>query len=238
MANPTTSRPSTTPVRPEPREIDVALASKKPSSRRSTSIYGGTSQETESARLDAPGITDTAHRLLRRRRRGPGRLGREHDGGRGTRRSSAGAPHHPGSRHEPASDIHIEPFSDRVRIRYRIDGVCIERDSAPRRLLGAIVSRLKIMGSIDIARNVVPGRRIKIHVAEGYRPAISILPTSPASRRHAILDRENIKVGLKDSGSARTTGRNPALIQAPQRHPPGDRATGFRQDHHPLAPHE
>ncbi len=55
-----------------------------------------------------------------------------------------------------ASDIHIEPFADRVRIRYRIDGVLMERDNAPRRLLGAIVSRIKIMGFIDIAEKRRP----------------------------------------------------------------------------------
>src|SRR5207249_9536928 len=49
-----------------------------------------------------------------------------------------------------ASDIHIEPFADRVRVRYRIDGVLVERDSPPRRLLAPMVSRIKIMGSIDI----------------------------------------------------------------------------------------
>ena len=44
-----------------------------------------------------------------------------------------------------ASDIHIEPFEDRIRVRYRIDGVLVERDSPPRRLLGAILSRIKIL---------------------------------------------------------------------------------------------
>src|SRR5439155_10952764 len=44
-----------------------------------------------------------------------------------------------------ASDIHIEPFADRVRVRYRIDGVLVERDSPPRRLLAPILSRIKIM---------------------------------------------------------------------------------------------
>src|SRR4051812_44534254 len=39
-----------------------------------------------------------------------------------------------------ASDIHIEPFEDRVRVRYRIDGILIERDCPPRRLLGALLS--------------------------------------------------------------------------------------------------
>jgi len=40
-----------------------------------------------------------------------------------------------------ASDIHIEPFADRIRIRYRIDGNLVERDSPPRRLLAPILSR-------------------------------------------------------------------------------------------------
>jgi type IV pilus assembly protein PilB len=44
-----------------------------------------------------------------------------------------------------ASDIHVEPFEDRIRIRYRIDGVLVERDSPPRRLLGALLSRIKIL---------------------------------------------------------------------------------------------
>ena len=53
-----------------------------------------------------------------------------------------------------ATDIHVEPFADRVRIRYRIDGELIERDSPPRRLLGAIVSRIKIMARMDIAEKL------------------------------------------------------------------------------------
>jgi len=53
-----------------------------------------------------------------------------------------------------ASDIHVEPFEDRVRIRYRIDGVLVERDCPPRRLLGAIVSRIKIIAKIDIAERL------------------------------------------------------------------------------------
>ena len=55
-----------------------------------------------------------------------------------------------------ASDIHVEPFEDRVRVRYRIDGVLVERDSPPRRLLGAIVSRIKIMARMDIAEKRRP----------------------------------------------------------------------------------
>src|SRR5581483_11287297 len=64
-----------------------------------------------------------------------------------------------------ASDIHIEPFADRIRIRYRIDGVLVERDSPPRRLLAPINSRIKIMGSIDIAEKRRPqDGRIKLNL--------------------------------------------------------------------------
>ncbi|MCA9238941.1 MAG: Flp pilus assembly complex ATPase component TadA, partial [Planctomycetales bacterium] len=62
-----------------------------------------------------------------------------------------------------ASDIHVEPFEDRVRIRYRIDGVLVERDSPPRRLLGALLSRIKILAKMDIAeRRRTQDGRIKI----------------------------------------------------------------------------
>jgi len=66
-----------------------------------------------------------------------------------------------------ASDIHIEPFEDRVRIRYRIDGVMIERDSPPLRLLGALISRIKILAKMDIAERRRPqDGRIKITVGD------------------------------------------------------------------------
>src|SRR5262249_40670816 len=66
-----------------------------------------------------------------------------------------------------ASDIHVEPFEDRVRIRYRIDGVLLERDSPPKRLLGAILSRIKILAKMDIAERRRPqDGRIKITVGE------------------------------------------------------------------------
>jgi len=102
-----------------------------------------------------------------------------------------------------ASDIHIEPFADRVRIRYRIDGMLMERDNAPRRLLGAIISRIKIMGFIDIAEKRRPqDGRIKILVAgKDIDMRVSIIPTSHGqSVVMRILDRENIKVGLQDLG--------------------------------------
>jgi len=102
-----------------------------------------------------------------------------------------------------ASDIHIEPFPDRVRIRYRIDGVLAERDSPPRRLLAPILSRLKIMAGIDIAEKRRPqDGRIKMNLGgKHYDLRLSLLPTTNGqSAVMRILDRGNISVSIKDLG--------------------------------------
>ncbi|MFZ9092568.1 MAG: GspE/PulE family protein, partial [Planctomycetaceae bacterium] len=81
---------------------------------------------------------------------------------------------------ERASDIHVEPFEDRVRIRYRIDGVLLERDSPPKRLLGALVSRFKIMARMDISekRRCQDGR-IKTRAGnKQFELRVSILRTN------------------------------------------------------------
>ena len=64
-----------------------------------------------------------------------------------------------------ASDIHIEPFEDRLRVRYRYDGVLQEAEAPPRGLAAAIVSRIKIMARLDIAERRLPqDGRIKLAV--------------------------------------------------------------------------
>src|SRR5271167_2669747 len=64
-----------------------------------------------------------------------------------------------------ASDIHLEPFSDRLRVRYRYDGVLHEVEPPPTRLQAAIISRLKIMARLDIAERRLPqDGRIKLTV--------------------------------------------------------------------------
>ena len=55
-----------------------------------------------------------------------------------------------------ASDIHIEPFEDRLRVRYRYDGLLHEAESPPKRLAPAITSRVKIMAKLDIAERRLP----------------------------------------------------------------------------------
>jgi len=55
-----------------------------------------------------------------------------------------------------ASDIHIEPFENRLIVRYRVDGVLHEAESPPRRLSAAVISRVKIMANLDIAERRLP----------------------------------------------------------------------------------
>ncbi len=64
-----------------------------------------------------------------------------------------------------ASDIHVEPFENRLIVRYRIDGVLHETESPPRRLSAAVISRIKIMANLDIAERRLPqDGRIKLRV--------------------------------------------------------------------------
>ncbi|MBQ17717.1 MAG: pilus assembly protein PilB [Planctomycetaceae bacterium] len=102
-----------------------------------------------------------------------------------------------------ASDVHVEPFEDRVRVRYRIDGVLVERDSPPRRLLAAIVSRIKIMARMDIAEKRRPqDGRIKTRGGgKEIDLRVSILPTNWGQAVvMRILDRDSIKVGIRNLG--------------------------------------
>jgi len=118
-----------------------------------------------------------------------------------------------------ASDIHVEPFEDRVRIRYRIDGVLTERDRLPKRQLGAILSRIKILADIDIAERRRPqDGRIKVSVGEKELDLrVSIIPTSCGqSAVLRLLDKDNIKVGVRQLGFSDTTyKRFSELIKRP-----------------------
>ena len=58
--------------------------------------------------------------------------------------------------HMRASDIHIEPMTDRVRVRYRVDGVCLERDNIPKNMQAPLVTRFKILSGMDIAEKRLP----------------------------------------------------------------------------------
>jgi type IV pilus assembly protein PilB len=68
--------------------------------------------------------------------------------------------------HMRASDIHVEPMADRVRIRYRVDGVCLEKDCIPKNMQNPLVTRFKILSGMDIAEKRLPqDGRIKRNIA-------------------------------------------------------------------------
>ncbi|MBN2711257.1 MAG: Flp pilus assembly complex ATPase component TadA [Planctomycetes bacterium] len=102
-----------------------------------------------------------------------------------------------------ASDIHIEPMADRLRIRYRIDGHCYEVDSPPKRLQGAILARLKIMSKMNMAERRRPqDGRIKLSVlGREIDLRVSSLPASHGeSVVMRILDKEAVMFGLDQLG--------------------------------------
>ena len=102
-----------------------------------------------------------------------------------------------------ASDVHVEPMSDRVRVRYRIDGVCIERDNIPKSMQGPVVARLKIMAGIDIAEKRVPqDGRIKMKIGGGMIDfRVSSLPAYHGeSVVLRILRPDSVKIGVTGLG--------------------------------------
>ena len=107
-----------------------------------------------------------------------------------------------------ASDIHIEPFVDRVRLRYRIDGVCHERDRIPKRTQSAVIARLKLMSGMKVEEKRIPqDGRIKMKVGEeqidfrvsacpGYHGESVVL---------RILRPESARIGLRNLGMREDT---------------------------------
>jgi type IV pilus assembly protein PilB len=107
-----------------------------------------------------------------------------------------------------ASDVHIEPYEEELRIRYRIDGVLREMVSPPLRMKAALISRVKILADLNIAERRVPqDGRIKMKM--GHRVIdfrVSTLPTLFGEKIVLrILDRSNLtldldKLGFPDNG--------------------------------------
>ncbi len=102
-----------------------------------------------------------------------------------------------------ASDIHVEPMADRVRLRYRIDGVCMERDNLPKRMQNAVLSRLKLTAGMNIAEKRAPqDGRIKIQVD----PDTIDFRVSACPAYHGesvvlrILRPDSVKIGLVNLG--------------------------------------
>jgi len=102
-----------------------------------------------------------------------------------------------------ASDVHVEPMADRVRIRFRVDGICHEAKSLPKDIQGAVISRLKIMAGMDIAEKRKPqDGRIQVElIGREIDLRVSALPaTNGESMVMRILDKEVALVELPQLG--------------------------------------
>ena len=102
-----------------------------------------------------------------------------------------------------ASDIHIEPFENRLIVRYRIDGVLHEVESPPRRLSAAVISRVKIMASLDIAERRLPqDGRIKLRIqGKEIDLRVSTVPTMHGeSVVMRILDKGGVPLDFASLG--------------------------------------
>ncbi|CAN4280252.1 type II secretion system ATPase GspE [Pseudoxanthomonas sp. LjRoot125] len=102
-----------------------------------------------------------------------------------------------------ASDIHIEPFENRLKVRYRIDGVLEEGESPPANLTAAVISRVKIMAKLNIAERRLPqDGRIMLRVqGKELDLRVSTMPTAHGeSVVMRLLDRETVVFDFKRLG--------------------------------------
>jgi general secretion pathway protein E len=118
-----------------------------------------------------------------------------------------------------ASDIHIEPFEDTLRIRYRIDGILYDQEAPPRRLQAAVTSRIKIMAEMNIAERRLPqdGRiRVTLH-GQRVDIRVSTIPTVHGeSIVMRLLQRSSVFHPLERLGfPAATLARFESLIKRP-----------------------
>jgi type IV pilus assembly protein PilB len=103
-----------------------------------------------------------------------------------------------------ASDIHIEPYEKKLRVRIRVDGVLLEEMTPPLKLKNAISSRLKIMSQLDIAERRLPqDGRIKLKLGKGREMdfRVSVLPTIWGEKIvMRLLDKGNLQLDMTKLG--------------------------------------
>ena len=118
-----------------------------------------------------------------------------------------------------ASDIHIESYKDRVKIRKRVDGILYDMYSPPKHVQSKLISRIKIMAKMDIAEKRLPqDGRIEIRIADkNIDLRVSTLPTAFGERVvMRLLDKSSVLLSLESLGMAKTDlSRFMQLIKAP-----------------------
>jgi type IV pilus assembly protein PilB len=119
-----------------------------------------------------------------------------------------------------ASDIHIEPDDQKLRVRYRINGVLKEQDAPPRSLHASIVSRIKVMSQMDVSEKRLPqdGRFVVTVGNRDIDVRASTLPTVNGEKVVLrVLDRRNLVLGLSNLGFAQQTQTDfQELIRKPE----------------------
>ena len=103
-----------------------------------------------------------------------------------------------------ASDIHLQPFADRLQVRYRIDGILYDTKVIPKKIQDALVSRVKVMGKMDIAERRLPqDGRTSVKIGDSDLDLrISSVPTSYGERIvFRLLDKRPRPFRLARTGS-------------------------------------
>ena len=118
-----------------------------------------------------------------------------------------------------ASDVHVEPFEDRLRIRYRYDGELQEAETQPARLTPAIVSRLKILAKLDIAERRLP-QDGRIRLAVRGQDVVFRVATAPCLHGEIVvlrvLDRSSVAFDYAAQGhDAQVVARLNKALAAP-----------------------
>ena len=106
-----------------------------------------------------------------------------------------------------ASDIHIEPSQQRLKIRYRVDGLLYDMLSPPKHVQSALISRVKIMAKMNIAEKRLPqDGRIEIRIADrSVDIRVSTIPTAHGERVVLrLLDKSNVLLKVSDLGMPET----------------------------------
>jgi general secretion pathway protein E len=102
-----------------------------------------------------------------------------------------------------ASDIHVEPYQNRINIRYRVDGILYDMLSAPKHIQSTLVSRIKIMAKLNIAEKRLPqDGRIEIRIGDkDVDIRVSTIPIAFGERVVLrLLDKTNVLLKLSDLG--------------------------------------
>jgi len=102
-----------------------------------------------------------------------------------------------------ASDIHVEPFQGRLRIRYRVDGILYDMLTPPRHIQSALVSRIKIMAGMNIAEKRLPqDGRIEIRLGDkNIDIRVSTIPTAFGERVVLrLLDKSSVLLSVSELG--------------------------------------